>query len=59
MKERREIEDQILKCEIDFNDEVEMKLTDNNSNAWRSHCETTGLPLWLAYPVLLGSVTSL
>ncbi len=45
MKERREIEDQILKYEIDLNNEVEMKLTDNKkmarSNAWRSHCETT------------------
>jgi hypothetical protein len=45
MKERREIEDQILKCEIDLNDEVETKLMDNekmsHSNAWRSHCETT------------------
>ena len=33
MKERREIEDQILKCEIDLNDEVEMKLTDNKKMA--------------------------
>jgi hypothetical protein len=44
MKERREIEDQILKCEIDINDEVETKLMDDkkiaHSNAWRSHCET-------------------
>ncbi len=36
---------QILKCEIDLNDEVEMKLMDNkkmaHSNAWRSHRETT------------------
>ncbi len=45
MKERREIEDQILKCEIDLNDEVEMIFTDNknmaHSNAWHSHRETT------------------
>jgi hypothetical protein len=45
MKERQEIEDQILKCEIDLNDEVEMKLTDDekmaHSNAWRSHSKTT------------------
>ncbi len=45
MKERREIEDQILKCEIDLNNEVEMKHTDDkkmaHSNMWRSHCETT------------------
>jgi hypothetical protein len=45
MKERQEIEDQIIKCEIDLNDEVEMKLPDHekmaHSNTWRSHCETT------------------
>jgi hypothetical protein len=45
MKERQEIEDQILKCEIDLNDEVEMKFMNNkkmaHSNAWRSHRETT------------------
>jgi hypothetical protein len=44
-KERQEIEDQIHKCEIDLNNEVEMKLMDDekmaHSNAWRSHCETT------------------
>jgi hypothetical protein len=44
MKERQEIEDQILKCEIDLNDEVEMKLKDDkmmaHSNSWHSHCET-------------------
>jgi hypothetical protein len=45
MKERQEIEDQILKCEIDLNNDVEMKLMDNKkmaqSNVWCSHCETT------------------
>ncbi len=45
MKERQEIEDQILKCEIDLNNEVAIKLTDNekmaHSNAWYSHCEMT------------------
>jgi hypothetical protein len=45
MKERQEIEDQILKCEIDLNNENEMKLMDNekmaHSNAWCSHHETT------------------
>ncbi len=45
MKERQEIEDQSLKCEIDLNNEVEMKLTDlqkmAHSNAWRSHFKTT------------------
>ncbi len=37
--------DKILKCEIDLNNEAEMKLKDDkkmaHSNAWRSHCETT------------------
>jgi hypothetical protein len=45
MKERQEIEDQILKCEIDLNNKGEMKLTDDkkmaHSNAWPSHCKTT------------------
>jgi hypothetical protein len=45
MKERREIEDQILTCEIDLNNEVEIKLLDDkktaHSSAWPSHCETT------------------
>jgi hypothetical protein len=33
MKERQEIEDQILKCEIDLKVEVEMKLTNNKKMA--------------------------
>jgi hypothetical protein len=33
MKERQEIDDQILKCEIDLNGEVEMKLMDNKKMA--------------------------
>jgi hypothetical protein len=45
MKERQDIEDQILKCEIDLNDEVEMKLMNKkkmaHSNTWHSHGETT------------------
>ncbi len=45
MKKRKEIKEQILKCGIDLNNEVEMKLTDNEkmaySNPWCSHCETT------------------
>ncbi len=48
MKERQEIEDQILKCEMDLKDEVEMKLTDDKkmarSNALHSHRETTEGP---------------
>ncbi len=64
MKERHEIEDQILKCEVDLNNEVEMKLTDNekmaHSNSWRSHCETTeGLKKsrGKVYLLLLGQCT--
>ncbi len=64
MEERREIEDQMLKCKIDLNDEVEMKLTNNkkmaHSNAWRSHCETTeGLKksIGKVYSLLLGQCT--
>jgi hypothetical protein len=64
MKERREIEDQILKCDIDLNYEVEMKLTDDkkmtHSNKWRSHCETTdGLKKsrGKVYSLLLGQCT--
>jgi hypothetical protein len=64
MKERREIEDQILKCEIDLNNEVEMKLMDNkkmaHSNAWRSHRDTTeGLKKSRGnvYSLLLGQCT--
>jgi hypothetical protein len=64
MKERREIEDQILKCEIGLNDEVEMKLTDNkkmaHSNRWHRHCETTeGLKKSKekVYSLLLGQCT--
>jgi hypothetical protein len=33
MKERQEIEDQILKCEIHLNNEVEMNLMDNKKMA--------------------------
>jgi hypothetical protein len=64
MKERKEIEDQLLKCEIDLDDEIEMKLTDNekmaHSNGWRSHCETTeGLKKsrGKVYLLLLGQCT--
>jgi hypothetical protein len=64
MKERRKIEDQILKYEIDLNNEVEMKLTDDKKmahiNARRSHCETTeGLKKskGKVYLLLLGQCT--
>jgi hypothetical protein len=64
MKERWEIDNQILKCEIDLNKEVEMKLTDYkkmaHSNAWHSHCETSeGLKKsrGKVYLLLLGQCT--
>jgi hypothetical protein len=64
MKERQEIDNQSLKCEIDLNNEVEMKLTDNekiaHSNVWRSHRETTeGLKQsrGKVYSLLLGQCT--
>jgi hypothetical protein len=45
MTKRQEIQNLILKCEIDLNNEVEMKLTVNkkmaHSNTWHSHRETT------------------
>jgi hypothetical protein len=41
MTEKRDIVDQILHSEIEFKDEVEMKLTDDekmaHNNAWQSH----------------------
>jgi hypothetical protein len=64
MRESQEINDQILKCEIDINDEVEMKLTNDkkmaHSNAWRSHREmTAGLKKsrGKVYLLLLGQCT--
>lgn len=45
MREKREIDDQILKGEIELKDEVEMKLTEDekisHANAWRTHRECT------------------
>jgi hypothetical protein len=44
-KELREVDDQIARGNIKLNDEVEMKLTDNektaHSNVWRIHQEMT------------------
>ncbi len=37
-KERWEIEDKILKCEIDLSNEVEIKLTDNEKMAHSNTC---------------------
>ena len=45
LKELQEVDNQIARGDIQFNDEVEMKLTDDertaHSNAWRTHRETT------------------
>jgi hypothetical protein len=45
LKELQEVDDQIARGNIELNDEVEMKLTDDermaHSNAWRTHQETT------------------
>jgi len=41
----QEVDDQIARGDMELNDEVEMKLTDDeqtaHSNAWRTHRETT------------------
>jgi hypothetical protein len=41
LKELREVDNKIARGNIKFNDEVEMKLTDDkrtaHSNAWRTH----------------------
>ncbi len=45
LRELREVDNQIAKCNIELTDEVEMKLTKDekisHSNAWRTHRETT------------------
>jgi hypothetical protein len=45
LKELQEVDNQIARGDIELNDEVEMKLTDDektaHSNAWRTHRETT------------------
>jgi hypothetical protein len=45
LKELRDVDDQIARSDIKLNDEVQMKLTDDektaHSNAWRTHRETT------------------
>ncbi len=45
LKELQKVDDQIARGDIELNDEVEMKLTDDertaHSNAWRTHRETT------------------
>ncbi len=58
------LKDQILKCEIDLNNEVEMKLMEDkkmaHSNVWRSYRETTeGLKRsrGKVYLLLLGQCT--
>ena len=45
LRELREVDDQIAKCNIELNDDVKMKLTKDekisHSNTWRTHRETT------------------
>ncbi len=45
LKKLQDVDDKIAKGDIELNDEVEMKLTDNakiaHSNAWHTHQETT------------------
>ena len=45
LKELCKVDGQIAKCDIELNDEVEMKLTDNekmaHSNVWHTHQKTT------------------
>jgi hypothetical protein len=45
LREFREVNDQIAKCNIERADEVKMKLTEDkkiaHSNAWRTHREAT------------------
>jgi hypothetical protein len=45
LKELREVDNQIARGDIELNDEVDMKLTDDertaHSNVWRTHRETT------------------
>ena len=64
MTEKRDIVDQILRCEIELKDEVEMKLTEDekmaHNNAWLSHHEVTGglkKSRGKIYSLLLGQCT--
>ncbi len=64
MTEKRDIVDQILRCEIELKDEVKMKLRDDekmaHNNAWQSHCEVAdGLKKSRGkiYSLLLGQCT--
>jgi hypothetical protein len=46
MTEKQDIVNQILRCEIELKDEVEMKLMDDkkmtHNNTWQSHCKVMG-----------------
>jgi len=64
LKEMREVDDQTARGDIKLNDEVEIKLTDDektaHSNAWRTHRETTESlkkSRGKLYSVLLGQCT--
>ena len=64
LRELREVDDQIAKCNIELNDEVKMKLTEDekisHSNAWRTHRETTESlkkSMGKVYSLLIGQCT--
>jgi hypothetical protein len=64
LKELQEVDNKIAKGDIELNDEVEMRLTDNekisHSNAWRTHRETTEslkISRGKVYSLLLGQCT--
>ena len=64
LRELREVDDQIAKCNIELTDEVEMKLTEAekiaHANAWRTHRETTEnlkVSRGKVYSLLLGQCT--
>jgi hypothetical protein len=64
LRELREVDDQIAKCNIELTDKVEMKLTKDkkisHSNVWRTHRETTESlkkSRGKAYSLLIGQCT--
>ncbi len=64
LRELREVDDQIAKCNIELTDEVEMKLTEDekiaHAKSWRTHREATESLKWSRgkiYSLLLGQCT--
>ncbi len=64
LRELREVDDQITKCNIELTNEVEMKLTEDekiaHANAWRTHRETTEsvkVSRGKVYSMLMGQCT--